>query len=110
MTPDNKLDVKEETRKIPLIPDRDRLLFGFIVIRKGGGNFNGQLTVDLPAHPKQLTGHVKDGHIMDNTISFPTSQHDNYWTQSFWFGEGDPSGIWRYKIFINGKLYTAVEF
>lgn len=111
VTPDGYVEVKKETTDIPLITRDKGFLFGFIIHKLDGGEFSGQLTVHFPSRPQQLTGKAKGINIEPNkTMKFPVAQHKMVWTESSWFDEGDPEGVWKYDIYLNGKLYKEIKF
>ena len=104
--------VTYETEIIPLKLKSTGFCFGFTIENKKGVKFTGYEIMYLPNTPSKITGDYINADIANEGRIIKDSPDGigEYWSNIWWFDEGDPLGEYKVEIFINDKLFKTIKF
>jgi len=106
------LSVFDRVRVIPKYAEKDHL-HGFVVQRKGGGQFLASYAVTFPEPlPKVSEGMRRYYDVSPDRrrIESPPEMVWDRYQASFSFEPSDPVGMYKLEIFIDGKKYQTIEY
>ena len=106
--------LNNETVKIPMKLKKSGFRYGFNVKSKNKQSFEGKWIAYLPNSPKETTGDIDllkpnrtdEGHV----FHFPEQTYIGNWKVCSWFDDGDPTGNWKFEIYIDGNLMKTINF
>jgi hypothetical protein len=104
--------VASETTTIPLKLKDSGFRFGFTVKHAQNSSFDGYKIIYLPVAAKEIIGDLKKLTILNDGKIIKDSERkfDGFWSNPFWFDEGDPLGKWKIEIYLNGNLMKTIDF
>ena len=107
---DSLFRVTKQSKKIPLITE-GKYVFGFVLKRLNSKPFNCQLKIKLPGKTQKQEGISKNINVdKNNMLVLPSKVCEGEWRSVMWFNEGDPAGIWRLYLYIDGTQYKEFDF
>ena len=104
--------VKKETRILPFITKDEGQVYGIRISPSNNEPYNYYIVAYLPKKPKMLSGALKEINPGQSTkgIRFPKVKTKGISFSRMWFDDGDPLGTYILELYINDKLYEAIEF
>lgn len=105
-------DIAHETNVIELIPKSKGYYFGFRIIPKGKSTYSYYTVSYLPAAPKVLEGVLNKEPLANYSSGFksPETSATGAIIIPGWFDEGDPIGVYKTDLYIDGVKQKSVEF
>lgn len=107
--PDGSYEMDVETKRIPWQSKETGFRFGIAFDNPGGKYIEWYEVVHLPKALKQLSGGFqKTGkNTLKGDIQAGTDSHV---VDQFWFDQGDPLGMHRLEVYVNGAKKFHVDF
>jgi hypothetical protein len=109
MQPDGSYEMDVETKRIPWHLKKSGFRFGIAFDNPGNKYIEWYEVVQFPNAVKQISGDFqKTGkNILKGDIQ---AASDSHVVDQFWFDEGDPLGMHRLKVYVNGAMKFQVDF
>ena len=107
----DSLQVSRETREIPKAVDTHLPYYGFVLDPPGRDYFELQTISFLPGPPAQVKGNLVGN--PDDYAKGIASRKNVFFdsaTIGYKFNEGDPIGVYRLVIFVDGREFTSVTY
>lgn len=107
------VQISKETLRIPRMSRESGFRYGLVIAELNRSRFKAQLVHYLPAQPKTLSGSLarKDPtSAATKGVAGPARRYDGRASWFFVFDEGDPIGIYRLEIVVDGGLLKTIEY
>jgi hypothetical protein len=101
--------IKEGTTQIPLYYGRTGFQFGYLIWEKNAKPFRLTTVTYPPSAPRMLGVSYKD---QDPTKGLRSRSRElnGYGASEFSFDPGDPTGLWKMEIYVDGRLFKTIQF
>jgi hypothetical protein len=101
--------MKEGTTQIPRYYGRTGFQFGYLIWEKNAKPFRLTTVTYPPSAPKILGASYKDQNPSKGLQS-RARELNGYGASGFSFDSGDPTGLWKMEIYVDGKLFRTIGF
>lgn len=106
-----KYFIEEKTLKIPYVTSESQI-FGAIIVPPDNEEYQFYSISYLPKTPRILSGDISMLSTTSNEKGYksPIYQMNGIGAHPMWLDVGDPEGLYRIEIYVNGFLQDIIEF